>query len=194
MNSSEYEVVLVKPPWLQEGWDVQAGASRLGLGASRTRARTPAGQGTSCLCAAPHAFPPLQLLPLILDPDPASVRLSPACALRLSLFLPSSCPSLCCPCPCYFSLLCRPYPAPHPLAPCPAPGALREESIFINKSLFTLRKVITMLTDQAAAAAGGRTLSLQHIPYRYEGGGGGGGGGRAGYPTGQYGGEEGGGM
>lgn len=59
-------------------------------------------------------------------------------------------------------------------------GTLRDESIFINKSLFTLRQVITALsaaaeaaagggTDPAAvaaAAAGGTAAVTPHIPYR----------------------------
>ncbi|KXZ47551.1 FAP125 protein [Gonium pectorale] len=53
-------------------------------------------------------------------------------------------------------------------------GALRDESVAINKSLFTLRQVIAALTDAAAAAAtaaaggagGGFSAPAPHVPYR----------------------------
>ncbi|GLI63402.1 hypothetical protein VaNZ11_006364, partial [Volvox africanus] len=53
-------------------------------------------------------------------------------------------------------------------------GALREESVAINKSLFTLRQVITALTDAAvtattttpATAAAAGAAPTPHVPYR----------------------------
>ncbi|KAG2449588.1 hypothetical protein HYH02_005121 [Chlamydomonas schloesseri] len=57
-------------------------------------------------------------------------------------------------------------------------GALRDESVAINKSLFTLRQVITALTDAAAAAAAQAAADaaadgaqappppMPHVPYR----------------------------
>eukprot|EP00798_Chlamydomonas_sp_ICE-L_P027733 gene27733-7379_t len=42
-------------------------------------------------------------------------------------------------------------------------GKIRDEGVAINKSLFTLRHVITTLT---AAAEGGSTANMAHIPYR----------------------------
>ncbi|KAG2495498.1 hypothetical protein HYH03_006442 [Edaphochlamys debaryana] len=43
-------------------------------------------------------------------------------------------------------------------------GALRDESVAINKSLFTLRQVITALADPAAAKGAGP--QMHHVPYR----------------------------
>jgi len=43
-------------------------------------------------------------------------------------------------------------------------GLAQKESIDINKSLFTLRQVITGLAD--SAKSGKKMASLQHIPYR----------------------------
>ncbi|GIL66826.1 hypothetical protein Vafri_20325 [Volvox africanus] len=54
--------------------------------------------------------------------------------------------------------------------PNPSSGALRDESVAINKSLFTLRQVITALTDATATATTPATAAVgatpPHVPYR----------------------------